>query len=289
MARGQGRARRPVGEALVVAIAALSLGCHERGPADFLDVDAPPITEGEWARPAVDTRWQWQLNGAVNASYDVALYDIDLFDQADQVAALQAAGHLVICYFSAGSSEEWREDFDRFHRDDLGKRLDGWAGERWLDVRSPNVWAILLDRLDRAAAAGCDGVEPDNVDGYANNTGFSLTADDQLAFNRGLANEAHARGLAIGLKNDLDQIEALVDYYDFSVDEECHRYDECGLLQPFLDAGKPVFNAEYTDADTLAAAESLAAEICPDARAQGLRTLILPLDLDDAFRVSCDD
>ena len=43
------------------------------------------------------------------------------------------------------------------------------------------------ERLDLAAAKGCDAVDPDNVDGYANPTGFDLTGDDQLAFNRWLA------------------------------------------------------------------------------------------------------
>lgn len=39
-------------------------------------------------------------------------------------------------------------------------------------------------RLDLAVQKGCDGVEPDNVDGYQNNSGFPLTAQDQLAYNR---------------------------------------------------------------------------------------------------------
>ena len=36
--------------------------------------------------------------------------------------------------------------------------------------------------------------EPDNVDGFANGSGFPLTSSDQLAYNRFLATEAHARG-----------------------------------------------------------------------------------------------
>jgi hypothetical protein len=123
----------------------------------------------------------------------------------------------------------------------------------------------------------------------ANNAGFDFTAADQLTYNRNMANEAHARGLAIALKNDLDQVAELVDSYDLSVNEQCHEYSECDLLQPFIDAGKPVFNAEYTNRDTLAAAEALAQTLCPEALAANLRTLILPLDLDDSFRVSCDE
>jgi len=66
---------------------------------------------------------------------------------------------------------------------------------------------------------GCDGVEPDNVDGYTNDTGFNLTSNDQIQYNKFLANEAHQRGLSIGLKNNLDQIEVLEPFFDFAVNE----------------------------------------------------------------------
>lgn len=42
-------------------------------------------------------------------------------------------------------------------------------------------------RLKKAQDKGCDGVEPDNVDGYTNDNGFHLTAHDQLTFNKWLA------------------------------------------------------------------------------------------------------
>jgi len=44
------------------------------------------------------------------------------------------------------------------------------------------------------------------VDGYDNGTGFSITYDDQIAYNVFLANAAHQRGLSVALKNDLGQI-----------------------------------------------------------------------------------
>lgn len=249
--------------------------------------DAGPGPDGGWYEPTVSTTWQWQLTGTLNTSYDVAVYDIDLFDTLGAtVVALQAQGRFVICYFSAGSSENWRDDFDQFVPADMGNNLDGWPGERWLDINSTNVRSIMANRLDLASQKGCDGVEPDNVDGYTNNPGFDFTATDQLAYNRWIADEAHARGLAVGLKNDLDQVTALVDWFDFSVNEECHDYGECDLLQPFITAGKPVFNAEY--ANGLNGAQNRASSLCPTALNENLRTLILPWDLDDSFRVSCD-
>lgn len=268
-------------------------GCGNGGGGDDgkempLDPDVDPVTEGDWYRPGVATTWQWQLLGTVNTGYDVDVYDVDLFDSPQQlIDDLHTDGRMVICYFSAGSSEDWRDDFDRFDPEDIGKQLDDWEGENWIDIRSTNVHAIMHDRLDLAVEKGCDGVEPDNVDAYDNSSGFDLSERDQLAYNRHIANEAHARGLAVGLKNDGLQAEDLVDYYDFELNEECHQYTECEDLAPFTDAGKPVFNAEYTK--TVEQAEERAETICPQARAADIRTLILPLDLDDSFRVSCDD
>ncbi len=84
-----------------------------------------------------------------------------------------------------------------------------------------------------------------NVDGYINNTGFDLTYEDQLRYNRWLAEEAHKRGLSIGLKNDLDQIPDLVFYFDWALNEEYFYYNECDKLFPFIENGKAVFGVEY--------------------------------------------
>ncbi|KAK3172532.1 hypothetical protein OEA41_005854 [Lepraria neglecta] len=84
----------------------------------------------------------------------------------------------VICYFSAGSYENWRPDTSK--STDLGKPLDGWPGEWWLQTNSANVRKIMLARLDQAVLKGCDGVNPDNIDAYDNNNGVSLTQADAV-------------------------------------------------------------------------------------------------------------
>jgi hypothetical protein len=97
----------------------------------------------------------------VDARYDVTMYDIDLFDTPKAtIDQLKAQGRRVVCYFSAGTSENWREDFGRFAAADMGGAVSGWQGERWLDTRSANVRSIMKRRLDLAVAKGCDGVEP---------------------------------------------------------------------------------------------------------------------------------
>ncbi|WP_456392112.1 endo alpha-1,4 polygalactosaminidase [Persephonella sp.] len=239
----------------------------------------------------VGTTWYWQLyideTHPLRRDIPARLYDIDLFDVPEStIRELKAEGKIVICYFSAGSYENWRPDADRFPPEALGNPLDNWEGERWLDIRNTTVRQIMVDRLELARQKGCDGVEPDNVDGYVNNTGFDLTYNDQLEYNLFLAHEAHSRGLLIGLKNDLLQIKDLVDYFDFAVNEQCHQYNECDYLEPFIKQGKPVFNAEYDSiyVDNPVAFDSL----CEDARNRNFRTVVYPLNLDGSFVKSCD-
>lgn len=241
----------------------------------------------QWVPARTDT-WQWQLNGTIDTAYPVQVYDIDLFDAPQAtIDNLKAQGRKVVCYFSAGSAESWRPDYSQFASADKGNNLAGWSGERWLDTRSANVRNIMQARLDLAASKGCNGVEPDNVDGYTNNPGFPLNSATQADFNLFIANAAHARGLAVALKNDLEQIDTLGASFDFAVNEQCHELDECDGYNAFLASGKAVFNAEYASAyvqNTGGARDSL----CRSAKAAQIRTLVLPQALDDSFRFSCD-
>ncbi len=258
---------------------------NETGDTAF-SPDVQPIINGDWYRPALFVTWQWQLEGTVNTSYDVEIYDVDLFDTPIQtITELHSRGKKVICYFSAGSYENFRKDSDKFLAGEIGNPLASWQDEQWLDIRSTNVHAIMKNRLALAKKKGCDGVEPDNVDGFTNNSGFDLTASDQLAFNKFIANEAHRRGLSVGLKNNLEQLGELVDYYDFSVNEQCFEYDECNDLILFIEQSKPVLNAEYMK-DYVADPKKRKA-LCEKSMHLQFSTLVLPQNLDDKFRFSC--
>lgn len=145
----------------------------------------------------------------------------------------------------------------------------------------------MAARLDVAVTRGCDGVEPDNIHGFVNDTGFPLTGADQLDFNRWLASEAHARGLSIGLKNDLEQAEALVDDYDWALNEECAAYDECDIYgETFIAKGKAVFHTEYTDGAEPVTEMAFTTNVCATTKAIGMSSLLKHLDL-DAYRVTC--
>ena len=243
-------------------------------------------------RPPGDARFAIQLladaDHPLQIPQGVEVMEVDLFDtDAATIADLKTRGIRVACYFSAGSWEDWREDAGAFPAEILGNDYDGWPGERWLDIRDARLRPILEARLDRARDKGCDGVDPDNVNGYAVDTGFPITAAEQLEFNRWLAEAAHARGLFVILKNDGDQAQDLVDHFDAVVAEQCDVYDECGLFAPFVAAGKPVWDLEYRqdrDYDDPAVFQAM----CRSTAAEGVQAAYYPLALDGSFRRPCD-
>lgn len=241
--------------------------------------DAQPPASGKRWQPAPGTRWQWQLDGKVDTSVDVPVYDIDGFENdAATVAGLHSRGRKVICYFNAGAWEDFRPDKDRFPKGVLGAKNKGWEGEKWVDIRRLDVLKpIMAARIDMCRKKGFDAVEPDLTEGFRNSTGFKLTADDQLAFNRMLAKLAHDRGMSVGLKNDLEQIPQLVGDFDFAVNEQCAQYDECARLTPFIKADKAVFHVEY-DLKT--------GEFCDRTTRLGLSSMQKRLGL-DAWRKPC--
>jgi len=233
---------------------------------------------GEIYSPAPGTTWQLQLTGTIDTSIDVQFIDIDMFgNDASTIAALHEAGVAVSCYFSS-QYENWRPDSASFSNDILGNALDGWPGENWVDIRSDKLRSILTARMDIAVSKGCDAIDIDNVDEYQGDNGLGITADDQLEFNIYLAQQAHARGLSVGLKNDLDQIPQLVSYFDWSLNEQCNEYGECATLSPFVENGKAVFGVEYNED---------ASEFCPTMKDMQFSFLKKTLDLDAGGTQCC--
>ncbi|NXY93973.1 endo alpha-1,4 polygalactosaminidase [Streptomyces sp. BR123] len=240
--------RRPArrrGAALLLVPLLLLAACSAEPDGGEPDPGLAPAPEGRW-QPRPGTDWQWQLTGKLDTTVKAPVYDVDGFTTtAEQVETLKKAGRRTICYVSTGAWEDFRPDAAAFPRELLGKG-NGWEGERWLDVRRrAELEPLMGERFDMCRDKGFDAVEPDNMDGYTNDSGFPLTAEDQLLYNRLIARLAHDRGLAVGLKNDLDQVPQLVGDFDFAVNEQCAQYGECERLTPFVKAGKAVFHVEY--------------------------------------------
>ncbi|WP_160165536.1 endo alpha-1,4 polygalactosaminidase [Conexibacter woesei] len=180
------------------------------------------------------------------------------------VDRLHRAGKIAICYLDTGAYETYRPDAALFPGTPGWRRGDpssdvilndtGWNDEYWLDIR-PGQWQkfapIMWARLDLAKRIGCDGVEPDQNNPWRNvPDDFPLTLAHQKAWYLKVAEQAHLRDLSVGMKNapeeevtDADTVRA----FDWNLNEECFVYEECDTLEQFIDAGKAVFNTEFTD------------------------------------------
>lgn len=253
---------------------------------------SPAVAKGPWTPPP-GTSWQWQIVGRVDPSIDVEMYDVDLFDarphqvNAGIIDELHADGRTVICYLDTGAWESYRPDADEFPHSVIGNATYAsngrrWKGERWLDIR-PKSWhkfaPIIWDRLDLAAELGCDGVEPDQNNPWGNHPGFPITLKHQKLWYLEVAAQAHARGLSVGMKNGVEVVDAdTVAAFDWALNEECFQYHECSVYDRFIDAGKAVFNVEYTGSID---------EFCPKALDHQFSTLKKHLSL-GAWRRACE-
>jgi hypothetical protein len=234
--------------------------------------------ETPWISVPIFSSWYLQLQGTLQ-THNSLVYDIDLFDySASQIQSLKQAGHIVICNFSSGTYENWRSDANSFSSNDLGNNVSSGPSERWLDIRSASVHSIMLSRLDLAQTKGCDGVDLDSADGYANNTGFPLSSADQISYNQSLAFAAHDRHLIAALKNNADLASSVVDVYDLAIAEQCFQYNECDKFSPFTNQGKAILEAEYT-------APSSAQ--CSSAQSSSLSLIFLSRALDGTSYQAC--
>jgi hypothetical protein len=162
------------------------------------------------------------------------MYDIDLFTTpAATIQQLHAKGIYVVCYVETGSWENYRPDAAAYPPSVLGNALAGFPSERLVDIRQIAVLQpIIAGRFDLAKSKGCDGIEPDLDDTYNGySTGFPCRCRTNCA-QHAVADLAHARGLSIGLKNGASAggvfEQAMVQFTDWALNEECNQFGECG-------------------------------------------------------------
>ncbi len=229
---------------LVSACTAPGIGPAPAGLNSFQGV--PPHPQSRWI-PTAGESFQIQYDGKLDLSYPAEIFDLDMFQtRAAVVAKLHKMGRRVMCYIDVGTWEKWRPDAGKFPKSVLGRKDGRWAGERWLDIRQTSILEPIMGaRYDLCKQKGFDGVDPDNIDGYQNKTGFPLTAQEQLTYDTWVAQAAHARGLAVDQKNDNNQLKELSSLFDFGVDEQCYVQGWCRQLTVYTDRNRLVVDVEY--------------------------------------------
>jgi hypothetical protein len=212
----------------------------------------------------------------------IDIYDIDVDSSDATFASLLAVKKYIVCYFSAGIMEFSRADTGCFNNKpgtgDYGCNFGGaYKDEFWLNTSSIQVRRIMQDRIDKAAKKHCSAIDPDNVDAFSENqNGIGATVKDSISFIQFLADEAHSRGMGIGLKNAIDLLPNVSSKVDFAVNEQCMQHEECDKYTDFLKAGHPVVNIEYPAGPEDTNVERSFAEAEADARCTAWQGLGLP-------------
>lgn len=249
-----------------------------------------PLTDGTDDSENIDTpnspyvipvgqTFEWRLDDLSDDYMTTAeVVDIDAFSATPElVANLKAQGKIVIAYISAGSVEDFRDDANQFPEEVIGSVYEGFENENWLDIRNIDAIApILRARLDMIKEKGFDGVEPDNINGYQNNSGFPLTVENTKPFCRWLIEEAHSRGLSIGQKNAEELVPDLVDEFDWILTEGAVDGNWYQDVIPYIEAGKAVFLTEYTDDMT---ENQFQNNVCPIATTNNFSAVLKDRDL----------
>ncbi len=280
--------------------------------------------------PGAAKNWDIQLAAPIDLSTQRTMYMLDLWDlvpastqldygdgdpvtvpagsQAGAIAALHATtpGTYVICRVDTGALELGRPDARKFpgwHAGlttcptaaplgAIGKAV-GAADECALDLSAAGVatWKpIMMKRLDLALQIGCDGVVGDRNDIAGLDTGFTISADDQLAWYETIVNETHQRLLSSGAK-DADEVPGFTDQLaviaDWFVIQRCAELETCDAARPFINFHKDVFAIDY-QLDASAGTGIDPAIGCPrQQNAQISDGLIKDEKLSSAYRVQC--
>jgi hypothetical protein len=87
----------------------------------------------------------------------------------------------------------------------IGNDYEGWQGEKWLDIRRMICWDRYCKLVLTSACQSFDGLNRITSTATPAIPDFSSQHPGSAYLNIWLANQAHARGLSIGLKNDDEQ------------------------------------------------------------------------------------
>ncbi|MGA2759385.1 MAG: endo alpha-1,4 polygalactosaminidase [Candidatus Cybelea sp.] len=204
------------------------------------------LTSSRWI-PTAGESYQIQYDGKLDLSVNAQIYDLDMFDtKASVVSELHGMNRKVMCYISVGTWENWRPDAKEFPKSVLGHKDGHWKGERWLDIRQTSVLEpIMAARLALCKKKGFDGVDPDNLDGYENKTGFKISYAQQLTYDTWVAREAHKLGLTADEKGDNDQVSDLSKVFDYAVTEQCWVQHWCNEFSVYTARNALVVDVEY--------------------------------------------
>jgi len=170
----------------------------------------------------------------------------------ENIATIKANGNQVGGYISAGTGENYRDDFADLEPYLTSTSWPEWPDEFFVSETTTGILPIMKRRIDKMAAVGVDWVEFDNMDWLDDETrvkyNLNATVAQAKAYINALCDYTHNKGLKCMAKNTVDGFE----YFDGVLYESYHNeknwWDSAGT-NSFLSAGKPVIINHYNESN----------------------------------------
>lgn len=170
----------------------------------------------------------------------------------EHITTIKEQNNQVGGYISAGTGEDWRDDFDELEPYLSTIGWDEWEGEYYVSQTTTGIVQVMKNRIDKMAAWGIEWVEFDNMDWFDEDTkatyGLQLTQAEATQYINTLCNYTHQKGMKCMAKNSVEGFEG----FD-GVLYESHKGNENWWdgegTELFLDQEKLVIINHYAEDD----------------------------------------
>lgn len=190
-----------------------------------------------------------------NSPVHFFIIDIDFATVSmSDMQQLHSMGRVASAYFSSGTTEPYeRPDVLGLPTEVFDDLTDeGSAVDRWLNVTHEAVRNLMRTRINRAKALGADAITFDFPMSPGESNKFRFTSDGLDEYMRFLVDTAHAVNLSCGACDPDHNIPLAAQIFDFAFVTQCVSDGDCLKFNPFVTAGKAVFNVEYRANATVA-------------------------------------
>lgn len=179
---------------------------------------------------------------------------VDPFGESvvENITTIKAHGNEVSGYISAGTGENWRDDFDALVPYLTTLEWPEWPGEFYVSETTTGIVDVMKARINSMATWGIDWVEYDNMDWLDEDSKatFHLTATEEeaKAYINTLCHYTRQKGMKCMAKNTVEGFEDFDGVLYESYHNEKNWWDTQGA-QSFIDAGKLVIINHYNESD----------------------------------------
>ena len=187
-----------------------------------------------------------------NAHNAYVLLDTFGSGAVEHIATIKSHGNQISGYISAGTGENYRDDFAALEPYLTPTAWPDWPDEFFVSETTTGILPVMKRRIDKMVDAGVDWVEFDNMDWLDDETRvqyhLSATVAEAKAYINALCDYAHSKGLKCMAKNTVDGFTKFDGVLYESYDNEKNWWDGAGT-RSFLSAGKPVIINHYHEND----------------------------------------